>query len=176
MPPTLSEVDLKLPPDARPRFTSLDAWGQTLDRAAQAYAGEVQLAVSGILGAVTQFEEGWRQICRGVLDGRTAEMQSARDRFLRAFEERLRLLGEARELVRFAERVAQRHLPEAAQTESEAKALETRLNRLSARWQSPEDLEDLAAESIAPSAEKLEAVRRRHGYPQAWYDDDSQPF
>jgi hypothetical protein len=42
--------------------------------------------------------------------------------------------------------------------------------------QTAEDLEDLAAQSIAPSAEKLEAVRRKYGYPQAWYDDDGKPW
>jgi hypothetical protein len=92
------------------------------------------------------------------------------------FEDRLLLLREARDLVRFAERVAQRDLPETVQLEAEAESLETKLKKLSARWQTAEDLEDLAAESIALSEEKLEAVRRKYGYPQTWYDDDSKPF
>ena len=63
-----------------------------------------------------------------------------------------------------------------AQLEEQADALQRKLNKLSSRWQTVEDLEDLAAESLAPSAEKLEAVRRKYGHPQAWYDDDSKPF
>jgi hypothetical protein len=176
MPTTLGELDMSLPPEVSPRLESLDAWGQTLDNSAQAYAREVQQAARGILGAVAQFEEGWRQLCEGALDGRAAEMQSIRDRFLRAFENRLRLLGVALERVVHAERLTRQELPEAAQVRDEAKSLEGKLQKLSARWQTAEDLEDLAAEAIAPSPEKLEAVRRTHGFPQAWYDDDSKPF
>jgi hypothetical protein len=177
MPSTPGELDLKLPPDVRPHLDILEAGKATLAESAQAYAGEVQRGVGAILGAVARFDKGWQLICQEVLGGRTAEVQAVRDRFFHAFEERLRHLNEARDLVRFAERVAQRDLPESAQLEHEAKALTIKLNKLSARWQTAEDLEDLAAESIAPSAEKLEAVRRKYGYPQAWYDDDdSKPF
>ena len=48
--------------------------------------------------------------------------------------------------------------------------------RLLERWHTPEDLEDIAAEELAPSAEQLDAVAARHGFPQAWYDEDSKPF
>ena len=66
--------------------------------------------------------------------------------------------------------------PELKLLEVEAITLEQKLNRLAARWQTVEDLEDLAAESIALPPEKLEAVRQKYGYPQAWYDEDSKPF
>ncbi len=173
MPSTLDELTLKLPPDIRPRLAALDVWGQTLDRTAQAYASEIQQAVSTMLVAAAQFDERWQLFCREVLDGRSEEVQRLRDAFLSEFEDWLRLLGETRDRVRFAERVAQRTLPEAAQLENEANTLQSKLKKLSSRWQTVEDLEDLAAESIAISAEKLEAVSRKYGYPQAWYDDDS---
>lgn len=48
--------------------------------------------------------------------------------------------------------------------------------RLVARWHTDEDLEDIAAEELAPTAEQLDAVAARHGFPQAWYDEDSRPF
>ena len=66
--------------------------------------------------------------------------------------------------------------PEIQRLEAEAAALEQKSNRLSARWQTVEDLEDLAAESIEIPAEKIEAIRRKYGFPQAWYDEDSKPF
>ena len=37
-------------------------------------------------------------------------------------------------------------------------------------------LEDLAAQSIEIPTEKIEAIRRKYGFPQAWYDEDSKPF
>ena len=39
-----------------------------------------------------------------------------------------------------------------------------------------EALEDLAAQSIEIPTEKIEAIRRKYGFPQAWYDEDSKPF
>ncbi len=48
--------------------------------------------------------------------------------------------------------------------------------RLLARWHTLEDLEDIAAEELAPTAEQVDAVMARHGFPQAWYDEDSKPF
>ena len=60
--------------------------------------------------------------------------------------------------------------------EAEAVALKKKLTRLIVRWQTVEDLEDLAAESIELASEKLEAVRQKYGFPPAWYDEDSKPF
>src|SRR5258708_2955573 len=78
-------------------------------------------------GAGAQVEEGWPVLWREVLDGRIGEVQPVRDHFRRVFEDRLRLLGEARDLARFAERVAQRELPQAAQLEDEMESLESKL-------------------------------------------------
>src|SRR5712692_7092366 len=93
---TLAGLDPKLLPEARQRLASLGASKQSLDNTAQAYAREVQEGVRTLLGAVASFEEGWRLICRDVLAGKTNEMHlRARDYFLNAFQERLRLLHEA---------------------------------------------------------------------------------
>lgn len=161
------------PPDVN--LGPLGAWRQSLDTSAQAYALEVQQAVRSSLGAVARFDSGWQLICRDALAGRSAEMHALRQSFLGSYEHCLQALHEARELARFAQQVTQRALPEELELANEAKMLATKLKRLSDRWQSADDLEDLAAESIAPSDEKLQAVRRQYGYPQAWYDDDRQP-
>jgi hypothetical protein len=173
---TRGELELKMPPDVGPRLAALSRWRETMDSAAQAYTCEVQQAANTVLGTAAEFDERWRHLCRQVLEGRLAEMQALRNQFLSAFTDRLRQLAEARDLVRFAVRVTQRDLPEEVQLEEEVETLQSKLKKLSSRWQTAEDLEDLAAESIAPSVEKLEAVRRKYGYPQAWYDDDSKPF
>ena len=48
--------------------------------------------------------------------------------------------------------------------------------RLIARWHTAEDLEDIAAEELAPTAAQLDAVAARHGFPQAWHDEDGKPI
>ena len=45
------------------------------------------------------------------------------------------------------------------------------------KWKTPEDLEYLAAESLAPSPEMFQRLEDARPFPQAWYDDDSPcPF
>src|SRR5262245_48559080 len=132
---TTAGFDLKLPPDAGALFAPLDAWRQSLDSTARAYADEVQEAVRNFLNEPPRYEDAWGSICRAVLEGKTAEMHAVRDRFLGAFELRLRLLRNARQLVRFAARIAEYDLPEAKQLDAEAEALERKLKRLAERWQ-----------------------------------------
>ena len=153
----------------------LGAWRQSLDSSAQAYAQEVQQAVRSSLGAAASFENGWQLLCHEVLAGRTAEMHELRESFLSSYRHCLRSLEEASELARFAQQVTQRTLPEESELADEAAMLASKLTRLADRWKTADDLEDLAAESIAPSEEKLQAVRHQYGFPQAWYDDESQP-
>src|SRR4051812_17738613 len=127
MPSTLDDLDLKLPPDVRPRLAALSAWRDSLDSTAQAYARAVQQAVSPLLGAVAQLDETSRLLCQKVLAGRAAPMPDLRDRFLQALADQIRQLNEARDFARFASRVAQRELPEAALLEEEAEALQGKL-------------------------------------------------
>ena len=60
--------------------------------------------------------------------------------------------------------------------EDEAMDLGAKLARLVARWQTAEDLEDLAAESLAPSRERFLAIRDSLPFPEAWYEENTKPF
>jgi hypothetical protein len=161
MPATLGELDLKL---------------RALDTTAQAYAGEVQQAVGEVLGALKHLHVWWGEICDEALAGRAAEAHSKREHVLRVFEGWRDLLAEARDRVKHAGAAVRRDLPEAAQLEGEIAALEKILKKITTRWQSAEDLEHIAVERSAPSVEKLRAIRRKYGFPHAWYDEDSKPF
>jgi hypothetical protein len=56
-------------------------------------------------------------------------------------------------------------------------ALRRKFEYRTSRWQTPDDLEDLAAESLAPSEEEFRGIRDSLPFPQAWLDDDSpRPF
>ncbi len=136
---TLLELDKKLvPPPA--------AWKRSLRHAGEEYAREVQTGVRSVLGAAEQFKEGWALFRREVLAGHADQVQQLRDRFLRAFAERLAHLQQADQLVQFAGRVAASELPEAQELKKEIAALEPMLERLAARWRTREDLERLVAE------------------------------
>lgn len=175
MPETLAALDLKLPPDVRQRLAPLEAWRRSLDSAGQAFAREVQETAATSLEAAARFDEGWRTICGEALAGKAEQMHSLRDHFLGAYEYHLTVLTEVSDLVRFASAQARRDLLELTRLEEARRLLEGKVRRLAERWQTAEDLEDLAAESLA-SPKSIEAVRQKHGYPQAWYDDNSTPF
>jgi hypothetical protein len=172
----LGALGLNLPPDVRPRLAPLEAWRRSLDSAGQAYAREVQETAGASLGAATRFDESWQAICREVLSGKAQEVHLVRDHFLGAFQYHLSVLSEVSDLVRFATSQARRDLPELDRLEEESQLLERKVKNLADRWRTAEDLEDLAAENLAPSPKTIEAVRQKHGYPQAWYDDNSAPF
>ena len=44
------------------------------------------------------------------------------------------------------------------------------------RWQSAEDLEYLAAESLVPSNEELRKIRDSLPFPQGWLEPAENPF
>jgi hypothetical protein len=129
-----------------------------------------------MLGAARQLQEGWELCRREVLAGHAEAVQQLRDRFLGAFEERLAHLREALDLVQFACRVAARELPEAGDLQAEIEALVPLLERVASRWRTREELEDLVAEDFPLPAARLKAIAEQHPPPQAWYDEDFQPF
>jgi uncharacterized protein (DUF433 family) len=127
----------------------LEAWKRSQRHAGHAgeeYAREVQVGVRGILGAVEQFKKGWELFRQEVLAGHADEVQQVRDRFLRAFEERLSHLQDADKLVEFASQVAARSLPEAQQLKEEIAALGPMLRKLAETWRTREDLERLVTD------------------------------
>ncbi len=162
---TLAELEQELSPDASDAI-------QELDRAAQEYARTIQTGVRALVGSSTRFDESCKLIWKEVLADRASEVHEARDRYLTAFRHRLTLLQKASQLARYAGQVAGADLPETEMLESEAEVLSRKLDRLAARWQTPEDLEELAADSIELPPGKLDAVLRKYPPPQAWYDQD----
>jgi hypothetical protein len=165
-----------LPSPEGASLAPLEAWRRSLDTSGQEYAREVETGVRSILGASHRFQEAWEACRAQVVAGQAAAVQAFRDRFIRSFEQRLAHLREALQLVQFAARVAGRELQEAEQLQAEISALAPALDRLASRWRTQEDLEELAAEDFPLPAAELKAIAAKHPPPQAWYDEDFQPF
>jgi hypothetical protein len=155
---------------------NLDAWRHSLDAAGQAFALEVQAAVRRFLGEKEQFRHGWELLQREVIAGRAAEVHQARERFVAAFRKRAELLRHACELLRFASRVSGQEMPQTEELLAEAADLEQKRALLESRWHTPEDLEDLVAESYPLPAARLKAIAARNPPPQSWYDEECRPF
>jgi hypothetical protein len=114
----------------------------------------------------------WRHLCQEVALGRTDIVHARRESVLAGLQSRLDLLRHVDQLAR----VDGRELDEAEDLSDEILSLQQLHTRLANRWQDPESLEYLAAETLTPSAEKLAALAAKHGFPQAWYDQDDDPF
>jgi hypothetical protein len=164
---TLAELEQESSPDASDGM-------EDLDRAAQEYACTIQAGVRPFLGSSRSFDEGCKLIWKEVLADRTSQVHEARDRYLAAFRHRLTLLQKASRLARHAGQLAGTELPEAKLLETEAEVLGRKLDRLAVRWQTSDDLEDLAADGIELPPGKLDAVRRKYAPAQAWYDQDGE--
>ena len=66
--------------------------------------------------------------------------------------------------------------PELERFEAEVAEFDRRMTGIATRWQTAEDLEDLAAESLAPSREEFLAIRDALPFPQMWHEENTKPF
>ncbi len=81
----------------------------------------------------------------------------------------LRLLKGAQKGVDLAETV-NLAIPGAASLSDAVGEIERFKSKVLDPWQTVEDLEDLVAAEMAPTAEEFDAVRRKYGPPTAWFE------
>lgn len=127
-----------------------------------------------LTGSLDRLQAIWTEFCQMALRGEAAEAHEMRDRFLETVARRVASLKEALAAAQSPD--AGGELPEVDVLRRELAGLERLYHKICHRWKSAEDLEDLAAESTAPTAEQFAAVRKKHGFPAAWYAQDSKPF
>ena len=65
---------------------------------------------------------------------------------------------------------------EVARLESEATALEKKVEALRASWQTADDLESIAAQRLVPPDAELRATRDSLPFPQGWLESSPKPF
>jgi hypothetical protein len=155
-----------------PANGSIDALVGFLQRLREQIAGEGRTLASSLRGKGYELARQWQRLCQEVAAGQTEVVHAQRESFLANMLARLDLLTHVDQLAR----VDGRELEEAEDLSDEISSLEQLHTRLASRWQDTESLEYLAAETLTPSAEKLAALAGKHGFPQAWYDQDDDPF
>lgn len=143
-----------------------------LQRLRQQIAREGRLLARSLQGVLLELQEEWLQLCREVAAGRTEGVHAQRGSFLARLQSRLEQLRHIDELARLDGGA----LEASEDLSRQLSSLEKLYDKLTRRWQDTEGLEYLAAEALTPSAEKLDAIAARHGFPQGWYDQDDDPF
>jgi hypothetical protein len=147
-----------------------------LERLSELYYQQATDAVTLVLGLPAEVARNWREVCQAVVAGHTQTMQSQRESFQESVCFSLTLLRRAHQFASNAAVLAGQEVPHAGDLTQGIAELQRMKERVCARWQTAEDLEDLVAEATALSAEVLDAVAAKYGFPQKWFDEDSNPF
>jgi hypothetical protein len=166
LPPVLASLRLafhRLRPEASAAGT----------RESAAETGEnARIALEGAAQMEQEVERGWNMLWGWALDGKAEAAHSVR-------AEMLALATGAVETVETIRRLAAECGCDAAvlrDLDTVSKELARRRDYRAARWQTPEDLEDLAAESLVPADAELRTIQARLPFPQGWLEADVKPF
>jgi hypothetical protein len=135
---------------------------------------QVGWAVEGMKGSALRFEEVWRRITMEVARGQTSEIQAIRPRLLGAFEKRLRLLRETHALAAGLSTLGRTDVPSPEILAPEIAGMERLKAGVFDRWQTAEDLEELAARDYPLSTADLERIAAAHAPPAAWYEGEEE--
>lgn len=135
---------------------------------------EARWAVEGMKGSAGAFDNAWRRIVVAVAKGKTAEMQAARPRLLRAFEKRLNLLKQTHALAMRLSMINGTDMPDSNVLVPEIEEMERLKARVFERWQSADDLEKLAVEHYPLSQSRLEQIAATHVPPPEWYQGEEE--
>jgi hypothetical protein len=133
---------------------------------------QLSRVVEGMKGSARLFEKIWREVVLEVARGQTSEIQALRPRLLGAFEKRLRLLRETHALAAGLSTLGRTDVPSPEVLAPEIAGMERLKAGLFDRWQTAEDLEDLAARDYPLSTADLERIAATHAPPAAWYEGE----
>jgi hypothetical protein len=149
---------------------------QNIEDLVRIMSREVSLAVEGTKGSARRFEEAWKRIVIDVAQGRTAAIQAVRSRLLSALEKQLGLLQETYVAASWLLKHGTAQAPDPDVLLAEIVGLERLKSTVFDRWQTAEDLEDLAARDYPLTTADLAEIGPRRRPPASFYAEDSKPF
>jgi hypothetical protein len=168
--------DLKTTP-ATGRLENLEEQAEGFELVWRALVRGVGAVVEEAKGSGGRLEESWRRIVLAVARGETEVAHAQREQLqagvcasLEFFKRLFKLEAMIRPRLRKEEALdLDPLLPEVA-------ALERFKSTVLDRWQTAEDLEDLAARDYPLSTTELDQIGPTRRPPSSWYSDESKPF
>jgi hypothetical protein len=136
----------------------------------------VNWGVEHCKGSVVLFERIWRTIVAAVAEGRMAEVQATREPFLKAVEDRLRVLKTTHTQATKVRAMGIPGTPDPAVLLPELAGMEKLKTRVCDRWQTADDVEDLAARDYPLTTADLDRIGPKHRPPASWYSEEGKPF
>jgi hypothetical protein len=138
---------------------------------------EVGWAVEGMKGSAFRWENAWRRIIvRDVATGQTAQIQELRPRLLGAFEQLLSQLKETHQLAIWLHKSGRADVPAPDVLLPEIAGMERLKASVFDRWQTADDLEDLAARDYPLTTADLDQIGPQRRSPESYYAEESKPF
>ena len=119
---------------------------------------EVGWAVEGMKGSAQLFETVWRRLFMDVAKGQTTEVQAARPHLVNAFEKRFRQLQETHTLATWLANLGRPTVPSPDILLPEIDGMKRLKAVVFDRWQTPDDLEDLAARDYPLTTADLDRI------------------
>jgi hypothetical protein len=139
-------------------------------------AREVGQAVESMKGSASLFENAWMHITMEVVQGRAEEMQAARPRLQSALDRRLHLLKQTHGLAKWLADLGEEKLPDPEVLLHEIAGIERLKTHVFDRWQTLEELEDLAARDYPLTTADLDQIGPHRRPPPSYYADQTKPF
>lgn len=149
---------------------------EKLDDALRSNARAVGRIVEKMKGTALAFENEWQRIVANVAKGQTGEMQTERAGLLDEFEKRLGFFKKNYALLSRLHKRHQTDFPAPDFLLSEIAGMERLKAHVFDRWQSADDLEDLAARDYPLTTADLEQIAPQRRPPDSWYAEESKPF
>ena len=176
-PPTLSAPEFGLPLLSKLRMSLLQTLlGTAADRGLAEFrvsmAEELNETLAEGLLVLRAADKTWALFRLAALAGVANAIQGQRDDYIdgvKGYSASMNELAHSAREIGF-------DTPELERFEAEVAEFDRRMTSIGAHWHTAEDLEDLAAESLAPSREKFLAIRDALPFPQPWHEENTKPF
>ncbi len=149
---------------------------EDLVRIALRHEVPVGLAVEGLKGSAQTFENAWQRIVIEVANGQTAEVQATRSRLRSAFDKRLKLLRDTHAVAQWLRSLGSAHVADPDVLLPEIDRMERLQGNVFDRWQTAEDLEELAARDYPLTTADLNRIGPQRRPPASFYAEESKPF
>lgn len=149
---------------------------ENIEDLVRALMTELGDAAASMRGSARLFEDAWQRMVVEVANGQTAEVHAARPRLGTALQNRLGLLKHAHQLSTCLRSLGRAEAPDPLALEQEIAGLEALKIHVFDRWQTPDDLEDLAARDYPLTTADLDRLGPSRRPPPAFYADESKPF
>jgi hypothetical protein len=153
----------------------LEEQAEVYDRLLRVFVREVRRLVEDAIHSVEELEAVWQDRVKEVAQGQMARVHAQRENLLAELQLRLDRLKRSHRLA-----TGLRKWGEEAPDPDILLPIIARLERLKTRvfdrWQTIEDLEDLAARDYALTTADLDRIGPERRPPASWYAEEGKPF